>query len=69
MYGKSMWFDLTAAKEELGWAAQYSHRRRCSASPTTGTSPTATTPADLGASHHRSPAKQGVLRVAKHLLR
>ena len=68
MYSKSLWFDLSAAKEELGWSARYStdemfrqsydwfleHRKA------TGSSQ---------ASHHRSPAKQGVLRIAKHLLR
>ena len=68
MYSKSMWFDLTEAKEELGWAAQYStddmfresydwflaHRDDA---------------VDLGASQHRSAAKQGALRVAHLLLR
>jgi nucleoside-diphosphate-sugar epimerase len=68
MYGKSLWFDLTEAKEELGWSARYStdemfrdsydwflrHRGEV---------------AGAGASAHRSPARQGVLRAAKHLLR
>jgi nucleoside-diphosphate-sugar epimerase len=68
MYSKSMWFDLTPAKEELGWSARYStddmfresydwflaHRREA---------------AGPGASHHRSPARQGALRLAKKVLR
>ena len=67
MYSKSLWFDLTEAKDELGWSARYStddmfrdsydwflqHRGE----------------AATGASAHRSSAKQGVLRVAKRGLR
>ncbi|MGH3496154.1 MAG: NAD-dependent epimerase/dehydratase family protein [Nocardioidaceae bacterium] len=68
MYSKSLWFDLTAAKEQLGWSATYStdaafrdsydwflqHREAL---------------AGANASQHRSPAKQGVLAVAKKVLR
>lgn len=68
MYSKELWFDLTAAKEELGWSATYStdaafrdsydwflaHRARLSGAQ---------------ASSHRSPARQGVLSLAKRVLR
>lgn len=68
MYSKSLWFDLSAAKEQLGWSARYStdamfrdsydwflaHRAGLSGSE---------------ASHHRSPAKQGALTLAKKVLR
>lgn len=68
MYSKELWFDLAAAKQELGWEATYStdaafrdsydwflkHRG---------------TPARANASHHRSPARQGVLSLAKRVLR
>jgi hypothetical protein len=68
MYSKSLWFDLTEAKEELGWSARYStddmfresydwflaHRED---------------EVGAAASQHRSVAKQGALRLAKHLLR
>lgn len=68
MYSKEMWFDLTPAKEELGWSATYStdaafrdsydwflaHRDQL---------------AGANASTHRSPAKQGILSVAKKVLR
>ena len=68
MYSKELWFDLTPAHEELGWRAEYStdaafrdsydwflaHRSAL---------------AGTAASAHRSPAKQGVLRVAKAVLR
>jgi nucleoside-diphosphate-sugar epimerase len=68
MYSKALWFDLSTAKEELGWSATFStdaafrdsydwflaHRGEL---------------AGANASHHRSPAKQGLLAVAKRLMR
>lgn len=68
MYSKELWFDLTAAKEELGWTAKYStdaafrdsydwflqNRQALSGSE---------------ASQHRSPAKQGILAIAKKVVR
>ena len=66
MYSRSLWFDLSPAREELGWSAQWStdamfadsyrwfleHREHVS---------------DPGSAHRRS-AEQGVLRLAKRLL-
>ncbi len=68
MYSKELWFDLTAAKDDLGWSAEFStdaafrdsydwflaNRSHLSGS---------------NASHHRSPARQGVLSLAKRVLR
>lgn len=68
MYGKEMWFDLSAAHEELGWRGEHdtdamfresydwylAHRDD---------------PASAQASHHRSPARQGALRAVKLLMR
>ncbi len=68
MYSKELWFDLSAPKRELGWAATYStdeafrdsydwfiqNRRALSGA---------------NASHHRRSAKQGVLKAAKKVLR
>ena len=68
MYGKSMWFDLTPAARGARLAGALStdemfrdsydwflaHRRTLSVP---------------GASAHRSAAKQGVLRLAKRMLR
>lgn len=68
MYSRSMWFDVTPAREELGWGADYTtdeafresydwfleHRGSLAAG---------------GPSVHRSVAKQGVLEVAKRVLR
>lgn len=67
MYSKSLWFDTTAAQDELGWTPRYStdamfrhsydwflrHRDSLGGE---------------GSSQHRSPAKQGVLEVAKRAM-
>lgn len=68
MYSKSLWFDLTEAREELGWSARYSTDEMFRDSYDWFLRHRGET-ADAGASAHRSPARQGVLRVAKHLLR
>jgi nucleoside-diphosphate-sugar epimerase len=67
MYSKALWFDTTAAEQDLGWTAKYSTdamfresynwflaHRRDSTSAT--------------ASHHQTTAKQGLLRLAKRVL-
>jgi nucleoside-diphosphate-sugar epimerase len=68
MYGKEMWFDLSAAHDELGWRGVHdtdsmfresydwylAHRD---------------SPTSADASHHRSPARQGALRALKLLIR
>lgn len=68
MYSKSLWFDVEPAKRDLGWSARWStdamfrdsydwflaHRDELDRA---------------GGSVHRSPARQGVLRLAKRLLR
>jgi nucleoside-diphosphate-sugar epimerase len=67
MYSKSLWFDTTAAEQELGWSAKYStdamfresydwfleHRRQATSAT---------------ASHHQRTSKQGLLRLAKKVL-
>lgn len=68
MYSKELWFDLAAAKEKLGWSAKYSTDEAfrdsydwflANRQALSGTS----------ASHHRSPAKQGILAIAKKVVR
>ncbi len=68
MYARDLWFDTTAAQDELGWQARYSnadmiceaydwfleHRGEV---------------ALAGPSHHRSGVKQGVLTGVKAVLR
>lgn len=69
MYGRSMFFDITKAREDLGWQPRYSnddmfresydwyvkHRREVLGS--------------VGKSPHRSPVKQGVLGIVKLFLK
>lgn len=68
MYGKEMWFDLSPAHEELGWRARYTTDQMFAESydwflAHRGDAHSA------ALSHHRSPARQGVLRLAKRVLR
>jgi nucleoside-diphosphate-sugar epimerase len=70
MYGRSMYFDISKAQTELGWTPKHSNQEMFRESydwylqnfqkiPTGG----------LQRSHHRSGMKQGVLVIAKHLLK
>ena len=66
LYGESLWFDVTRARQELGWEPKHSnagmvvesyewflaHRAELAASP---------------GSHHQSPARLGLLRLLKRL--
>jgi nucleoside-diphosphate-sugar epimerase len=66
MYGESLWFDVTAARTELDWEPAHSnssmliesyewfreHRDHVAAA---------------GGSHHQTPVKMGVLKLARHL--
>jgi len=66
MYGRSLWFDLGPAHEELGWHARWSNEEMLCDSydwflerrPAAGT----------GVSTHRRTARQGLVRWAKRLL-
>jgi nucleoside-diphosphate-sugar epimerase len=69
MYSRSLWFDLAAAKEELGWSARYSTDDMFRESYDWFLAHRAEVASQGGGSHHRSAAKQGALRVAKRLLR
>lgn len=67
MYGKSLWFDVSDAQLELGWAARWSNAEMLADSydwflahrDQTG---------DQAASAHRRTARQGVLSLAKKVL-
>jgi nucleoside-diphosphate-sugar epimerase len=66
LYGESLWFDTTRARTELGWEPQHSnasmvidsyewflaHRHELDGE---------------GRSHHQSPARMGLLRLAKRI--
>lgn len=68
MYSRDLWFDVTAAKIDLGWRAAYSTDAAMRDSYDWFISHRG----DLGAvggSTHRRPARQGALALAKHVLR
>lgn len=64
MYSKSMWFDIAHARETLGWQPRYSNEEMFAASYDWFVANRAITE-QAGASHHRTTAKQGALRVVK----
>jgi nucleoside-diphosphate-sugar epimerase len=68
MYSKSMWFDLAPAQQELGWRARHTtdDAFRESYDWFLANRSNLSTP---DASVHRRVARQGVLRVAKQVLR
>jgi nucleoside-diphosphate-sugar epimerase len=68
MYSKSLWFDLSVAKEQLGWAPRYSTDAMFRDSYDWFLANRSAT-SSLTASHHRATAKQGILKVAKRALR
>ncbi len=68
MYGKSMYFDVTKAKSELGWKPRFSNDEMFIQSYDWYVKNREKIMASHGASHHRSAVKQGVLSVMKHLL-
>jgi nucleoside-diphosphate-sugar epimerase len=68
MYSKSLWFDIEHAREALGWQPRYSNEEMLCASYDWFVEHRAHTE-DAGASHHRTTAKQGALRLLKHATR
>ncbi len=67
MYGKSLYFDIGKATSELGWRPRYSNDEMLFDSFRWYVQHRETIERTHGASHHRSPVKQGVLRLARHL--
>lgn len=68
MYGRSLYFDITKAKNELGWEPRYSNNDMFIDSYEWYLKNREKILQSHGASHHRSAVKQGVLGVIKHLL-
>jgi nucleoside-diphosphate-sugar epimerase len=68
MYGKSLYFDITKAKTELGWKPRHSNNDMFVESYEWYLKNRETILHSTGASHHRSAVKQGVLGVVKRLL-
>jgi nucleoside-diphosphate-sugar epimerase len=68
MYGRSMYFDTTRARTELGWQPKYSNNEMFEASYDWYLNHRDEVLAGHGASHHRSAVKQGILGVIPKFL-
>ena len=68
MYGRSMYFDITKAKAELGWQPRFSNNEMFVQSYDWYLKNREQILRSHGASHHRSAVKQGVLGLIKHWL-
>ena len=67
MYGREMFFDLAPVKAALGWRATRSNDEMLIESYEYYLAHRDEILARVGASHHRSPMKQGILRLLEHL--
>ena len=65
MYGRSLWFDISPALEELGWRPQWSNEEMICDSYDWFLAHR--DKADAGASAHRRTPKQGLVQLAKRL--
>jgi hypothetical protein len=68
MYGRSMFFDLAKARSELGYAPRWGNVEMFCQSYDWYVANRARLLASAGASHHRSPVPEGILRAARWLL-
>jgi len=68
MYGRSLYFDITKAKTELGWKPRFSNEEMFVHSYEWYLKNRETILRTSGASHHRSAVKQGILGLVKRLL-
>jgi nucleoside-diphosphate-sugar epimerase len=68
MYGRSMYFDITRAKSELGWTPRYGNVEMFCESYDWYVAHREEVMRQSGASHHRSPVKQGVLELISRVL-
>jgi nucleoside-diphosphate-sugar epimerase len=68
MYGKSLYFDITKAKTELGWKPRFSNNEMFVQSYDWYLANREMILKSHGASHHRSAVKQGILGMVKHVL-
>jgi nucleoside-diphosphate-sugar epimerase len=68
MYGRSLYFDITKARTELGWQPRYSNDEMFVQSYEWYVQNREKVLRSSGGSHHRSAVKQGILGLVKHLL-
>jgi len=67
MYGREMFFDLKDSQSRLGWQPRYSNEEAICESYDAYVRDRDEILLRQGASHHRSPVKQGMLRILMHL--
>lgn len=67
MYAREMWFDVSKAKEKLGWRSTRSNEEMFRESYDWYVAHRDEVLARTNASHHRSPVKQGVLRLLEYV--
>lgn len=68
MYGRSMYFDLARPRSELGWEPRWSNVQMFRQSYDWYVANRERLAGGGPRSHHRSPVKQGILSLLKHLL-
>jgi phage terminase small subunit len=68
MYGRAMYFDLARTKRELGWSARFGNVEMFCESYDWYLQHRDEVLARHGASQHRSPVRQGVLRAVSWAL-
>ena len=67
MYGREMFFDVRPAEEDLGWRSTRSNDEMLIESYDDYLAHRAEILARRGASHHRSPLRQGILKLLEYL--
>jgi nucleoside-diphosphate-sugar epimerase len=67
MYGRSLYFDLTRAKQELGWQPRWSNEEMLCESYDWYLANKQQLARTSGASAHRSAVRQGILKLVKQL--
>ena len=68
MYGRSLYFDISRVKADLGWQPRYSNEEMIVQSYEWYVSNREKVMAGYGASHHRSAVKQGIMNLVKWVL-
>jgi nucleoside-diphosphate-sugar epimerase len=68
MYGRSMYFDISKAADELNWKPKFSNEEMFIDSYEWYLKNREYVISQIGASHHRSAVKQGVLSLVKKIL-
>jgi nucleoside-diphosphate-sugar epimerase len=68
MYGRSLYFDTTKARTELGWRPRYSNEEMVRESYDWYVAHREKIIGSTGASHHRSAVKEGILGLVKRMI-